>query len=395
MWFNQKDIKYFPQIEVDDLRGYVLPHAGTKHTSHILSHTLRYHPPKKTCNLIKYIYIFYYPANKEPNVDNTFHEYYTVQKSFDYVWKNYWNIDNNPEYISVNLRDDVSPNKINTKNSIIIISADFSHHLDLQHALKEENCSAHSILHRYLKLPCSNVIDHKLQFETLYKLIPKKWILQWIGRTRSNGLKGVGYLSFLIRANNNVPKPDGIFVTAYDKNMIQRECLGEWYNKQYKFNNKKLEKKIKDVLEKARITSRLTGGNFLNIPLHSYTITYLYKDDSKEFIRGWHGIKHGAFYLSDVFLENTFDNGKWIKPDSVVWPQEYTFNIRETLDKLNIKGNRINLHTDYTLYTSRIIHKNIKSSFHTKRINLLKEKSNDHATRKNKYSILTPKLEIL
>ena len=48
--------------------------------------------------------------------------------------------------------------------------------------------------------------------------------------------------------------------------MRQRECLGEWYNKQYKFNNKKLNKKIKDVLEKARISSRLTGGKFLNIP---------------------------------------------------------------------------------------------------------------------------------
>tara|TARA_B100001094_G_scaffold266258_1_gene269073 strand:+ start:161 stop:1324 length:1164 start_codon:yes stop_codon:yes gene_type:complete len=385
MWYSNKDIKKLKPIIINDLRGYVLPHAGTKHTSHILSHTLRYRPDKETCDKIKYIYIFYYPANKQPNVDNTFHEYYTVQKSFNYAWKNYWNIDNNPQYIPVNLRDNPPPKKIDLKSSIIIISADFSHHLNLQKAIKLENCAAHSILHRYLNLSCSSVIDHQLQFQTLYNLIPKKWILQWVGRTRSSGIKGVGYLSFIIRDNNNIPNPDGIFVTAYDKNMRQRECLGQWYNREFKFSNKKLNKKIKEVVEKARTTSRLTGGNFLNVPLHSYSITFLYKDDSKEFIRGWHGIKHGAFYLPDVFLENTFDNGEWIKPASAVWPQEYRFNIRETLDKLNIKGNRINLHTDYTFYTSRVVYKNIKSTLYTKHINSMIKKSKHNLTIKNEY----------
>ena len=43
MW---KDLKKCATIIVDDLHGYVLPHAGTKHTGDILSHTLRFKPKK-------------------------------------------------------------------------------------------------------------------------------------------------------------------------------------------------------------------------------------------------------------------------------------------------------------------------------------------------------------
>ena len=385
MWFDINDIKYFNPIIIDDLRGYILPHAGTKHTSNIISHSLRFRPSIKNLNNIKYIYIFYYQVSKNPNVKDKYHEYFVVKESFHYVWNNFWNINTSPQYISINLRDNIPPKKINIKNSIIIISADFSHHLDLHNAINLENCAAHSILHRYLNLSCCNVIDNKILFQILYNLIPKKWILQWIGRTRSNGIRGVGYLSFIIRDNNKIPKPDGIFVTAYDKNMKQRECLGEWYTKEYKFTNKKVKTKIKDVLKKGKTTSRLTNGKFLNIPLHSYTITYLYKDNSKEFIRGWHGIKYGAFYLSDVFLENTFDNGTWITSTSIFWPQEYNFNIEETLDKLNIKSNTINLHNDYILYTSRVVHKNIKQSINTNRNRLFIRKLEYRNTRKNKF----------
>ena len=104
------------------------------------------------------------------------------------------------------------------------------------------------------------------------KLLPEI-ILQWIGRTRSSGLKGVGYLSFLLRTKPNLKlvKPDAFFVTAYDEQMKQRECLGN-----VKTWNKTLEKEIiQKVINNARTTSRLNGGIGLHIPVKYYSITYL------------------------------------------------------------------------------------------------------------------------
>ena len=78
MWFNEKDFINFPIIKLSDIKGYVLPHAATKYTGHIISHTLRFKPKfyfTKVC-------IIFSPANQKPNVHNQFHEYYVVQKSF-------------------------------------------------------------------------------------------------------------------------------------------------------------------------------------------------------------------------------------------------------------------------------------------------------------------------
>ena len=90
-------------------------------------------------------------------------------------------------------------------------------------------------------------------------------------------------------------------------------------------------------------TSRLTGGTELDVPLTNYTVTYLYKDNknNNNFIRGWHGLLHNAFYLPEVFLENTFENGTWIKSNDKEWPQttgDDIFNLSETLVSLNAKA---------------------------------------------------------
>ena len=97
-----------------------------------------------------------------------------------------------------------------------------------------------------------------------------------MGRTRSPGEQGVGYLSFLIRDTPNLSykQPNGFFITAYDKNMTPRECLGNTKN----WNKKLEEDLLNDVLNKAQTTSRLTGGKFTEIPVTNYSITYLYKD---------------------------------------------------------------------------------------------------------------------
>jgi hypothetical protein len=370
MWFSHNDLIHKKSIIVDDLHGYILPHAGTKYTGYILSHTLQF-KPKKVFNKI---IIIYYPAHTKPNIYNKYyHEYYVVWKTLEYVIKHFWNIKTNITYVGYNIRDNNIINSTNNINytshdSLIVISADFSHFLPLQKALHLENCAAHSIMHRILHTKCTNIVDHIDSFKLLYKLIPNNYMLQWIGRTRSSGETGVGYLSFLIRENPNpaINLPDGMFVTVYDKNMQQRECLGEWFRNS-KWNTNKEQNLINKVIKLGKTTSRLTNGKFLNIPLVSYTVTYLYENSTKHFIRGWHGIKYNSFYLPDVMLENTFNNGKWITSNDILWPKENKFYIKETLNKLVNKFQGHNsIHKinkiesiNYILYSTHESHKNI------------------------------------
>ena len=63
MWFDKKDLTIKPIIKVDNLHGYVLPHAGTSYTGEIISHTLRFRPTKK----IKRVIILYYPSTETPD----------------------------------------------------------------------------------------------------------------------------------------------------------------------------------------------------------------------------------------------------------------------------------------------------------------------------------------
>jgi hypothetical protein len=350
MWFNKKHIILHKPILLDNLHGYVLPHAGTSHTGNIISHTLRFRPAKKFSNIL----ILYLPSQKQPNIKGHFHEYYVPCECLKLVYPK-------QKYIGYNVLSNRNPDisKLTLDKTLIVVSADFSHQLSLGEAIKKENCAAHSILHKNLSLPCCNVIDDKRTFELLNTLIPKI-NLQWVGRTRSDGVKGVGYLSFLLRdiPTHTKKKPNGFFVTAYDKNMNQRECLGnitEW--------SSSIQKElIKDVLRKARTTSRLTGGKNLNVSVTNYTITYLYKDSSKKFIRGWHGILKNAFYLPDVFLENTYDNGKWIASSDISWPQNYKFDLKPTFKKLEQKSgtfrikNNTNTNNAYQLYYTQCMH---------------------------------------
>ena len=45
----------------------------------------------------------------------------------------------------------------------------------------------------------NNILDDTRSYKYLFsKILPKDLTLQWIGRTRSPGLKAVGYLSFLL-----------------------------------------------------------------------------------------------------------------------------------------------------------------------------------------------------
>ena len=86
MWFKSSDIKKLSPIYLPDIHGYILPHAGTTYSGHIISHTLRFRPKRQP----QYIYILYIPASKTPNViihkGNTdtgqyYHEFYVPWKS--------------------------------------------------------------------------------------------------------------------------------------------------------------------------------------------------------------------------------------------------------------------------------------------------------------------------
>ena len=46
IWFNHNDIELKNNIELENIEGYVLPHASTKYTGDIISHTLRFKPKK-------------------------------------------------------------------------------------------------------------------------------------------------------------------------------------------------------------------------------------------------------------------------------------------------------------------------------------------------------------
>ena len=409
-WFDENDIKIDSLIKnklyTDNIRGYVLPHAGTTNTGHILSHTLRFYPK----NFFKKVLILYYPAKAEENVvisdqEKYYHEYYVMWKTLEHVIQKKWRY-GKKQFLSINVRDlnnkDNNQSYLhalkNLKKTLLIISADFSHFLDLHDAIKKENCAAHAIMHRHFpkSLECLNIVDDVRTFKFMYEHIPNNWLLQWLGRTRSTGEKGVGYLSFLIKTpqpHKKFKKPDGMFVTAYDDNMQQRECLGEWFKKQ-KYR-KEIEQELVDkVIRLAKSTSRLTGGANTDIPVTHYTSTYLYRDlryrkkirrhltqkyknkkhkfekqfFTPKFIRGYHGIKQDAFYLPDVMLENTFNDGNWIQPDDRSWPKSYKYNMTETLQKIQRKAGIFtrknknkNKKPEYELYYADLYHGKVDS----------------------------------
>ena len=425
MWFNKKDLTIKPIINIDNLYGYVLPHAGTTYSGQIISHTLRFRP--KPPKQIKKIIILYYPASDTPDINiNTldgttlsyYHEYYVPWKSIDYIFSNnkYSNNkystsnSNNILYEGYNIKDiDTKKLDINTiiksfnlDDTLIVVSSDFSHFLPFNEARELENKAAHSLMFReFNNSPYINIVDDVKTYEILYKVIPNQLQLQWIGRTRSLGKSGVGYLSFLLRDNkipqvsvsntnntNNTKLPDGIFITAFDKKMNARECLGNWYDTSNSNSwTLKNETELKNkVINLAQTTSRLSGGSNIEIPISNYTVTYLYKDTTHNFIRGYHGILHNAFYLPEVFLENTYNNGKWIKPTDTMWLTGTTFNLEETFSQLNIKAgitkrntkrktqiqkiqtkktqtkSITNNSTNYTLYSSNVIHYKINTN---------------------------------
>jgi hypothetical protein len=128
--------------------------------------------------------------------------------------------------------------------------------------------------------------------------------------------------------------------------MNARECLGKWYgSNDEEWNQSGEDIFIREVVDKARNTSRLTGGKYTNIPVRRCVVTYLFTDTaSPTFIRGWHSIRTNAIYLPDVLLEHAKEDGRWITPIDTEWElsDEYkkhnVFDLTETLTELDEKA---------------------------------------------------------
>ena len=413
-WFNSVDLlssrdHKSQTIVLDDIYGYVLPHAGTKYTGKIIQHTLRFRP--RNIEKTKRVYIYYYPANQTPDImlsvdendtaisddrviisslsmkTECHHELYVPFRSILHYFRSWGvNIDS-IKFIPVNIRNKVTSKgnqtprqkqaqySANTRRyrrltngDFYIISADFSHHKPFQYAISNENKAAHAIVTNSLLHPRDyiNEIDDVRTFRAFTK-IHTNLSFQWIGRTRSPGENAVGYLSFLIRPvfnpSNNKNSIDGIFVTCYDSQMNARECLGEWFSiiNGYSWSLERENKFIEKVKNKAQNESRLTGGRGTNLPITRCVVTYLFKEHKQQpFIRGWHSIQTSAIYLPDVLLEHAKEDGSWITDSDTMWNNNNNnvFDLTETLEELKRKAGAGADGGSVTLYTTRNLIKN-------------------------------------
>ena len=250
-------------VEVDDVYGYVLPHAETKYTGDIIQHTCRFRP--KNVEVIKRVYIYYYPANEKPDVilprgeptanndddiirlalsasasasasasSACHHELYVPFRTILHYFRQ-WNVNTTSiTFIPVNIRDIFTGRRgggdrtrtfrqnksripqrsvkyratVGTNRDFFIISADFSHHKPFQYAIPAENKAAHAIVTGSLNSRNGNSTSHDASYlneiddtRTFRAFMRRHPNLsfQWIGRTRSPGESAVGYLTFLIR----------------------------------------------------------------------------------------------------------------------------------------------------------------------------------------------------
>ena len=109
MWFSPNDFNKHKTIIQKGLHGFVLPHASTKYTGGIISHTLRFKPLKKFNRVL----IMYLPSSQKPNIDNKYyHEYFVPLKSIKHYIENVWKIKNKVTYDGFNMFDQTNELKI-------------------------------------------------------------------------------------------------------------------------------------------------------------------------------------------------------------------------------------------------------------------------------------------
>jgi hypothetical protein len=330
-YFNQAHLQWGDPIVVDELYGYVLPHASTAFTGHIVSHTLRFKPKASFDKVV----VLYCPASKVENVEvdgvRYFPEYYVPMRCIETALER-WGL--HAAIVGVNAA--TKPRNLELfKRCLVVVSADFSHGGPLRNAVEAENIAATALMFKNTETRFMDAaVDDPRTFQLLFRLFPN-FNLQWVGRTRSPGVSGTGYLSFLL-VQHFKPRGGmrGMFVTCYDENMVARECLGNLGEHTQQEENELVDK----VLKLGQTASRLTGGKDKGPKVRYATITYLYPSGSNVFLRGWHTVEGNVIFLPKLFLEQTFDNGKWIEESDTSWPVPKVFRMDETVAKLNDKA---------------------------------------------------------
>ena len=335
-WFNASDLTPAETpIILNELRGYVLPHAPTKESGNIISHTLRFQPGKPVSTVV-----ILYCSGREtmdvvfPTGESYHHELYVPLLCMEWALDQ-WKVDRaTVRIVAVNVMKPLPSEFAVAKkrdSTIVVVSAGFSHGAPMNLALEAENVAAQALQFKNLEDRfMDGVVDDPRTFAALFYHFPDLG-LQWVGRTRS--LTGAGHLTFLIvEAFHPKEEVTALFVTVYDANMRARESLGEWFGV---YTLEKEEAWVQKVLRLAETTSRLTNGAHRSVPVNYCTVTYLYKTTLTPFIRGWHSVKGNLTYLAQVFLENTFDNGVWINDsEQTVWQADGIFRMDRTLVRM-------------------------------------------------------------
>jgi hypothetical protein len=182
-WFNSNNLTKLSDIKVEEIYGYVLPHAGTKYTGAIISHTLRFKPTIK----FKKAIIFYYPASEYEDITDSsgnkyYHEYYVPWQSCLYLLGRDIGIDIgiDIEYIPFNAKLNKIPPIDFSSDVLIIVSSDFSHFYPFHTGFQLENKAACALMHKHIDLPYTKIIDDYRTYQILFDYIPANYYLKWI-----------------------------------------------------------------------------------------------------------------------------------------------------------------------------------------------------------------------
>ena len=359
-WVNYSYLTRLPTIEIEGLAGYVLPHAGTKHSGELMSNILRFQNPAWTSSKVDplNVRIIYSrsissedPLNcNETSTQGIIHEFCVPKQSLVYLLPNF-NINVNTSF---------------SDPDILVLSADFSHYEPFQIALKKESKAATAILFDKYDHPVMDVVDTKEVFKEAYnKWISKKnkeYVWNWVGRSRSKGTHAVGYLGFLLLPRTPPKSVHGFFITAYDSNFNHLECLGKFYDSKpvssrpgtsVQDDVAELKTKVQLLAPKSRLHPDLKGS------VASYmSCTYLTREPRHTvFIPGFHGIRTEAFYLSNVILEHYHASGTKILPTDTEYirglPSD--FDLHEVSENLALKAHSTNSSTQPIYYSERTI----------------------------------------
>ena len=350
-WFSPRDLPLHPRrrTTVDGMRGISLPHAGTRHCGHVLAHALRFVPPAMPTRIV----VVYQPVSPTPNVlkehtrnahrgfplpaEHAYHEALVPVYAMCTLW---------PEvrgaswaFVNVNAREPPPPHdEADTEEgAFVVVSCDWSHHLPMNEAMPLEDRAVVALQHGKLDSAAARAaMDSVGAFKVAQQIRPNPgpFVWQWVGRSRSGGERGVGYLAFLLR-RTDVEGASKYFVSAYDEEFRLRECLGTSGTS----GKNPTQAELRDLMRRvARSGSRARPR--LNRDLGPgrvpyLTVTAMYDDEpapgagaavvENEFIRGWHSVSAcGATYVASVFLKHVFEGGGWIHADATKWHSSAT-----------------------------------------------------------------------